>query len=364
MIYWLLTLSGLAGLDPLLPTGGVKAEIETSDSGGTWLALDREIERLAKAQGTNGGHGLRVGGVFKLNYANSDEFVPPTSTNELGGFVFDNLRISAEGYSGDFEFLIQYEAAIAGSVSTPINIDAWVRRYVSDHVRVTVGNQLRPFLGSSLTEPENLLFILRTTDGQFWHSRDQAVKLDGAYENGLAWALSVENGGDGAGDELAYTGRLAWHALGGGVSEVEGALGSRDETRLTVAAAYHDDESAADDGDVLALEAQASHGPFWFQGEWLDYADDGGAGAGIYSVASDTSPWSAAFSYMFVPDKYEAAVRWQDLDDTIDTQAFTLGVNRYEAGRDVMWQVNYVDVSADSPGIDTKTFAVGLTVHI
>ena len=341
-----------------LAAGGEGAPLEED-----WLTLDHEIERLADAARTDTA-GPRVGGVFKFNYANSDELVPPGSTNELGGFSFDNLRLSVEGVAGDWEYLVQYEAAVGGNASTPINIDAWVRTQVSEHVRVAVGNQLRAFLGSSLVEPENLLFILRTPSGQFWHSRDLAVKLDGAYENGLAWAASFENGADGAGDQVAYSARLAYHALGGGAAEVEGALGAGDATRLTVAAGYHDDQNALEDGDVLALEAWGSHGPFWLGAECLDYADDGGGGSGIYSVLSDTSPFAVAASYMFVPDKYEAALRYQDLDDGIGTEAFTIGVNRYELGRDVMWQVNYVEVHADSPGIDTRTFAVGLTIHI
>lgn len=329
-----------------------------------WLTLDRELERLAAEPAWTQSAGPTVGAVFKFNYANSDDLVPPGSSNELGGFLFDNLRISAEGFVGDWEYLVQYEAAVAGVAVSPINIDAWVRTELTEHVRMTVGNQLRALLATALTEPENMLFILRTSDGQFWHARDQALKFDGAYENGIAWAVSVENGGDAQGDDLAYTARLVYHALGGGVSQIEGALGAPDDTCLTVSAAYHDDASALDDGDVLALDARLSHGPFWLQGEYLDYADDGGAGAGIYSVASDTSPFSIATSYMFVPDKYEAALRYQNLDDPTDTEAFTIGINRYEQGRDVMWQLNYVDVSADSPGIDTQTIALGLTVHI
>jgi hypothetical protein len=327
-----------------------------------WLTLDREITALVQEQAAS--DGPYVGGVFKFNYANSDELIPPGSTNQLGGFVFDNLRFSIEGRAGDFDYLVQYEAAAFGTATSPFNIDAWVRTYLTEHMRVTIGNQLRPFLGTALVEPQNMLFILRTTDGQFWHSRDQAVKLDGAYEFGLAWALSLENGADGAGDEAAYTARLAYHALGGGVAEIEGALGTGEHTRLTVAAAFHDDANAVGDGEVVALEAMLARDRLWLQGEWLDYADDGGGGAGIYSAASDTSPFSVAGSFMFIPDKYEAAVRYQYLDDTIETDAITIGVNRYELGRDVMWQLNWVEVSADSPGIDTQTIALGLTIHI
>jgi hypothetical protein len=351
MIVWLMALTGL--------TGGEDAGPGATDC----LSLDHEIERLA-ASGAQGASGPRIGGVFKLNYSNSDEFVPPGSTNELGGFVFDNLRLSVEGRAGDFDYLIQYEAAIAGQASTPIDLDAWVRTELGEHVRVTIGNQLRPVLASALVEPEGMLFVLRTTDGQFWHARDLAVKLDGAYDNGLAWALSVENGGDGQGDVLAWTARVDYHALGGGVGPFEGAFEAGDETRLSLGAAYHDDASAADDGEVVALDARVSHDRLWAQAEWLDYADDGGAGTGLYSVFSDTRPWSAALSYMLVEDRYEAAVRYQDLDDPIDTRAITIGVNRYEHGRDAMWQLDFVDVSADSPGIDTRTVALGLTIHI
>ena len=298
-----------------------------------------------------------VSALMRVNFASSNDIAMPPSGHDLGGFTWDNLRLEVSGQVGGFELLVNTEAAIAATLATPQVQDAWARTAVSEHLRLTMGRFRSPLLGSSLVEPENLLFILRTTDGQYWFdNRDEGAMLDGAYE-ALRWSLAVQNGGDGSGNDLALTGRLSFDALGEGADRVEGALASGDGTNLTLGAAYHDDASASAGGDVLALDAFASSGPLAAQLEWLDYGDDG-----LYGVFADTSPWSVSASYVVVPDKYEVAVRWQDLDDVNDQRALTLGINRYLQGHDCKWQLNYVDVSADSG--DVATFAIGLTAHI
>jgi hypothetical protein len=64
-------------------------------------------------------------------------------------------------------------------------------------------------------------------------------------------------------------------------------------------------------------------------------------------------------------DMYEAAVRYEDADDTDDTTAWSAVVNRYVQGHDIKVQVQYTtidsDASATSPG-DIDFWGVGLSL--
>lgn len=346
----------LAGLMAVVGTGA--GTLQTVPDDDTWITLDEEIRELAES--LRPPEAPQLGMLMRLNYANSSDI--PVGGNDLGGILWDNLRVSLGGNVGAFEYFIQTESA-AASVLTPTGIiDAWVRSSVSENLRLTMGLFPQPFLNSSGIEPQNLLFILRTTSAQFWNSRDQGAMLDGSF-GAIDWAVAAANGTDLAGDNLAFSGQVSVHAFGGGLDLVQGAYGKGDDLRVTAVASYHNTENAPDEGDAVALELGGAWGAWYASVEHLEYGDDG-SGGGVFSVASDTSPLSAVLSFMFVEDKYEAAVRFQDLDDTIHTEAFTVGLNRYFAGRNSMLQLNYIEKTADAPSTDTQTFAIGLTVSI
>jgi len=346
----------LAGL--MLVTGGLGApdvDPETRD----WAALDKQLERLAESVQED--RAPRLGLLMRGNYANSSDI--QVGGNDLGGFLWDNLRVSVDGQAGAFEYRFQTESATAGVLGAVTTLDAWVRTPINTRVRLTMGLFGQPFLNSSGTEPQNLLFILRTASAQFWNSRDQGVMLDGSV-GALDWAVAAANGTDAAGDDMAYSGQLTIQALGGGLDQVEGAYGKGDDLRATAVASMHVNENSAGDNNVMAFELAGSFRRGYAALEYLNYPDDGGAGTGVYSVASDTAPLSAVLSFMFVEDKYEAAVRYQDLDDSFETSAITFGVNRYIEGRNLMWQLNYIDKSADAPAIDAQTVAIGFTASL
>lgn len=338
-------------------------------------AIDRDLARLrADLEAKDG---IAISALLRTSYSNSGDIlidlngngVQDPGENDLGGFTLDNVRLMLDGKVGDFDVHLSTEAASAFNNLTgnfPVGVlDAWAATALGERARFTMGQYQPPLLHGALIDPGRMLFILRTTDDEFWNLRDQGAMLDGAF-NQLHWALAVQNGlADGAGDDLAFTGRLDFDLAGGGAGKVnEGALGAPDGFAATIGVGYHDDEGATGDGGVLAVDAFATLGRFAASLEWLDYDDDGGAGAGIYSVFSDTTPISAALSFMLVPEKYEAAVRWQDVDDSFNTQAITLGVNRYIEGHDMKVQLNYIDKSADSPAVDAQVIALGVTVRI
>lgn len=347
---------GLVGL-----TGPVSASSveRTPDD---WANLDQEIETLALSLSQDG-IGARVGATLKVNASDFHNFSIPPATTDVRAVIFDNIRFWLEGSAGEFDYRIEAEGAAVGVPGTPVIVDAWVRWELAETVRATLGQYLRPILWGALIQPHRLLFILRTTDGQFWHARDRGFMVDGDYER-LHWALSVEDGGDFQGDDLAWTARLALDVIGNGVGYAQGSIEAEDEAAMTVAVAFHDDPSAAQDGEVFALEAMFTQGPFAAHGELLDYANDGGGGTGLYSVASDTTPWSVDFAWMIEPETWEVAVRWQDVDDVVQRETLTLGINRYIEGHNLKWQLNWADTDANVAANDTEAISLGLTASL
>jgi hypothetical protein len=198
----------------------------------------------------------------------------------------------------------------------------------------------------------------------------------GSFET-VNWYLAGQNGRfDGQGDDYLFTGRVEIDLLGGGVADVEGAWGASDETALTAGVAVAD-EGALDDGLHIGVDAALTTGPFSASAELVDFDNGDDLATDLFGIAaptiglfggtgdvSNTTPWNAAVSYMFT-DMYEAAVRYEDADDTDDTTAWSAVVNRYVQGHDIKVQVQYTtidsDASATSPG-DIDFWGVGLSL--
>jgi hypothetical protein len=319
-----------------------------------WLSLDREIEALSRSIQADAPAGLRMGLLVRSNYAHFDEspFGPGTT---YSGFVLDNVRAWFEGDIGSTTAHISFEAQ-SGTAQV---LDAWASTRVGELFRATMGQFQPAVLRSALVDPQNQLFILRSGPGAFWQRRDVGVQLAAELER-LLIRGSLENGADGAGDEFAYSVRADWAAAGGGVPLVEGTYGSGRKTCLSVGASYHSDENALLDGDVMTADAALTTDRFSLAAEFQDYGDDGA----IYGTFADTAPWAASASFMIDPEKYEIGVRYEDLDDANEVKAVTVGLNRYFAGHDLMWQFNFATVDSDSTSQDGNVFAIGLTANV
>lgn len=344
------TASVPGGVGPEAPGAAV-----ASDGDLEWSALDREIAALAQVTPEEGGPaGVRVEAVLRTNYAWFDE-TPAAGVEDYSGFALDNVRPRIDGAVGDFAFQIEIEA----QSGTALVLDAYAAWNLSEAVSLTMGRFQPPVLRSALVDPENLLFVLRTLPAQLLQARDEGVQVAGRWENVLVRG-SLENGADGTGDDYAYTARLDWDVLGGGVRLVEGAYGSGRDACLTVGGSYHDDANAPDEGDLVALDAALTLGRFALSGEWLQVGED----PAFFGDFSDTSPFAVMASFMIDPERYEVAVRYEKFDADEELDAWTLGVNRYVAGHDVKWVLNVADVSADNDDQDGAAVALGLTVHV
>ena len=75
----------------------------------------------------------------------------------------------------------------------------------------------------------------------------------------------------------------------------------------------------------------------------------------------DTDPYSLTASYVLGARRvWEVAVRYEDLDDGLDRETLTLGLNRYLLGHDAKVLLNYR--TTDSDAGDEDILGVGFSL--
>jgi len=332
-----------------------------------WAGLDRDIENLASSFAPQGG-GFAVDGFLISSYDNSSDI--QVGSNDLGGFSVRNARANLQGMVGDYGVFISFDAGsdplgfgtllnrlLPGSSSgsgTAALLDAYGTFSIGDQVNGQVGQFRPPFLWSSQLDEDKFVLLNRTVNGAIWAMRDTGVMFNGTFEQ-IGWWVSAQNGSDSVGDELAFTGRVDFDAMGTGAGTQEGAYGASDESSLTVGVAFHDDGNL-NDGAAIAGDAVFSIGAFSAQAEIVDYDQD--------YFGSEMTPFSVTASYMVSPEEYEIAVRFEDLDDSDDTTVITGGVNRYVAGHDAKWGINYSTTQSDDSNLEVDVISVGLTLSV
>jgi hypothetical protein len=346
-----------------------------------WLTLDREIESLASAQQASPqgqASGLTVGGFIRTSYQNSSDI--DVGANDLGGFSLDNARINVEGHIGDYMLYVQLEGAEAltatpspgdGLLNGPSEggsvevLDAYGAWNINEMFRLTMGQFRSPFLGSAQLDEDSLLFLDRTLLGYIWAARDLGVMLSGQYDM-LGWWIAAQNGLDSVGDDLAFSARVAFDAMGGANArnKVEGAYGAAEGTLLEVSAGYYqDDDTIVDDVMAWNVEGNLVMGPFSAAASYVDH-DDGFATLLAGNFTEGPSILALTAGFMFVPDRWEVAARYEDLDDEDSTSVITVGLNYYAVGHDAKWQVNYAMVDSDDDALEADILGIGLTVGV
>lgn len=361
-----------------------------------WLKLDKDIESLASSLAPQGS-GATVSGFVKTSYAGSTDVdvAYGTGTNDLGGFSLDVIRLNFQGTVGNFGLFIAVDgAAEDADINTSVGgeslmmlpshlwggvgeaggvgvLDAFVTFKVTNEIGGQVGQFRAPFLGESLHSEDQLLFMDRSALGNAWAWRDEGAMVSGTFGQIGAW-LAAMNGDDHQGDELVVAGRIQFTAMGTAPT-VEGAYGATGAANLTVGAGYYDD-GALTDGTAYCFDAFFNAGAFSASGQFVDHdkgigfvlpADDEiGAGGLVSSNTYDATPWSATAGFMFVPNQWEVAVRYEDFDDGENTTAITGGVNWYQAGHAAKVQFNYSQVDSDSNANEIDMYQIGLTASI
>lgn len=325
----------------------------------TWLTIDKELESLASVSATQApATAIEWSGFARASYSTSSDIT--VGGNDLGGFSIDNLRLNVNGTRGAWSFFASVEGSNdpgagyggnTGEAGDLMVLDAKVSTNINDQVMFTAGQFRNPFLGSALIDENNLLFLDRTINGESWDFRDQGIMVSGNYDQ-FGWWVAGMNGNDSQGDEYAITGRVAFNALGAGAGQShEGAYGAGEGSNLTIAGAIRDDGSF-DDGQAFAIEAAFTQSALSAGFEMVDYDTDIG----------DATPWSATVGFMFQPETWEAAFRYEDFDDSGDSNMITVGINRYLDGHNAKWGVNYSTIDSDFG--DADVIAVGMTVGV
>lgn len=332
-----------------------------------WSGLDQEINSLSASLASQNTTGPKVSGyiITALDFEQdppgiNDNGTPTDPTDDFAaegedilGWDFRAVRVEVLGDLGhDYSYKVSFDLA-SGAASLR---DAYVDWKITDGIKGRWGRYKVPFVRSALISRSKLLFLQRTAIGEMLNIRDLGVSVSGQFEMVNFW-VNAQNGSDGVIKDMFYNGRITFDVMGDGVAMQEGAYGAGDAMGLQFGAAVGDD-SGLDKGLIWAIEAALTSGPFSAHAEMVDGDTD--------TLFNDTTPWDATVSFMFT-DMYELALRYEDFDDLANSTAYGLGVNRYIAGHDIKWTLQWyrTDTDLQSGGIDfdRDQFSLGLTVR-
>jgi hypothetical protein len=350
-----------------------------------WASLDQEISGLSSSLSAQNAGGPKVGGWVITSVRSQDGntvlvddgaggFDLETDEDQLG-FNLDQVRLHVTGdVSNDYSYKVSFELE-SGSAELK---DAYIKWKVMDSISATMGQFYVPTLRSATRDESTLLFLGRTnigailndgydsfaaqgiiaatdalgfTDGEI-AGRDTGIMIGGNFEM-VNFGVAIQNGADDTSDEFRITLNVSADVMGKGAGAVEGAYGSAEGTNLSVGGFYHMDDGFGPDGnDVFGLEGYFTMGAIAVSGEYADFD------------ALDASAYNLTASYLFT-EMYEAAVRYEDNDDIFGTQ-ISVGVNRYSAGHNLKWTLQYVTVDAgDLEDVGVKVedqIAIGATL--
>jgi len=345
-----------------------------------WLTLDKELENLSTSP-LQGGSGLAVSGFLRSAYWNSSEPFDGSSINpggdDVGGFTLDNARINLDGSVGNFDVHVAFEGNESGSGTgftgtgfgffrVPLDdygvvvLDAYADWNFTDAWYLEVGRFRPPFLQDALRNENEMMFWQKTVVADFWSTRDQGVLVGGTFDMFGVWG-AIQNGADGIVDEVAFTVRGEWNALGGGTQETEGAYGASQDMALNVGAAYYDDGTLSD-LNAWAVDGAFSMGPFYASASIIGNGDD----MPLFTPATTTfggTPWDIDASFLFA-GMWEVAGRYQNLDDDDDTSIFDIALNAYMEGHDAKFLVQYSSSTSDLNENEADMIILGMTVSV
>jgi len=315
-----------------------------------WSGLDREIEALSSTLAP-AGEGAAVHGWIHVRWDSSSDFM--VGTADTSGAAFSSIRLNATGSVADYKYKVGFDLA-SGSASLR---DAFIDWNFTDNLKGRLGNFKVPFLqsvlqgvvGRLMVQPTNITSLFGANAG-LTGLRDAGAAVMGHFDM-LNFAAALQNGSDGQGDEYRTTFRVGADLMGEGAGHnCEGAYGAAEGMNLSAAVAYSED-GAITDSAMTGFEVYLTNGPWAAAGEMMD--NDKAVG--------DNTPWDATVSFMFNED-YEAAVRWEDRDDTANTNDLTVGVNRYISGHNAKWMLNWRTTDSDSAVLDGDTISLALVL--
>lgn len=329
-----------------------------------WATIDSELAALGRQLEEPTSSGPNWSGFVRVSYAHSSEPAidgdgDGALDQEFSGFSFENIRVAVDGVLGEHSWGLSFDF---GGLSLQENlVDAWIGRRAWEGATGYIGLLRAPLLRTQLLPETTNLFIVRTRNAYLLTPREAGVRLDQDLGSARA-AFAVQNGVDSKIDNLRVSIRGEWDALGRPTPNAEGAYGAPGELAATVGLALTNDDSLDGGGLAVLADAALVSFPWSLQFEVVDY-DDGYESNSFYEfdVQGDSTPWSLTASWVFL-EHWEAAVRYEDYDEAIkQREALSLGVNRYVAGHDLKWQLNYIDIDGEA-GSDNEFIVLGSTL--
>ncbi len=318
-----------------------------------YSSFDRDIEALVSGRLADN-TGPNINGFVQVRYENSSDIM--VGANDLGGFTVPRARISVTGERQGYGYKVQVDFA-SGTILKDAYIDIPI-----NNISARAGQFRSAFSRNASGSSTRMFFIDRTEVGQLFDDRDVGVMFHGTFDQ-LAVFLSLMNGTDSTGDELATVIKVAFNFMGAGIGNIEGAFGGPDELSGTASVAMYDDGETTDGSSTL-IEAHVANSQYSAGVELFD-ADNAGATAapGTSLAADDATAMAIYGTYMLTPDQWELGVRFQDMDDADDTSIMEIGVNRYLDGHNLKYSIGYRSISADTAANESDLIQVQLQVN-
>lgn len=348
--------------------------ISNADPGGDseWLALDSEITSLASSlstQGDGGGWSALLRSTY--NFSSDQVFTGSPTDPDISGFALDDVDVALWGEQGDYGYRVSFDL---GSGSADLE-DAFAWWACGDMVTAQMGRYKPNVFRSNYVNPENTVLIDRTVLGSAFDGWDTGIGASGEYDQ-FGWNVDIQNGSNDQDSDHRWIFRGEYD-LGGGAGDVEGALGGNDDLNATAGVTYlWDDTIAGMDRALIGLDFNGHSGPIGFGAEVAfideDLANNLNTGGDFLRLGSgfgnlnfggmtgdDTTAFALTGSFL-INEEFEAAARYQDMDNISDNTLITLGLNWYQSGHNAKWQANVTQV--DDNVDDSTIFQVGLVV--
>lgn len=326
-----------------------------------WADLDRDVQALSASLAGLESSGVKLGGYIRAAYITSSD-VTTTSGNDLGDFDVLNARLKATGSRGDIGYVLQAGFEDGGSAS--ILKDAYVNIPVGANLTVRAGQFKGIISRDSLVSSSRLFFVERSEIGSLFATRREGVALMGTFDT-FDWAVTIQDGSDNDGDEYLIALRGEIDFLGDGVDLVEGAFGGAEEIEGTAGVSYWDD-GQLDDGNGLLFQGTLATSMYSVNVWVADISDDLYTGNGSSAfLQGDSTPFGVMGTFMVAQPSetqggWEVGARYQDMDDTDDTNIIDIGVNYYGSGHDYKYFLNWSSVDGD--GFEGDAISIGLNV--
>lgn len=352
----------------LLPTA---LHAATSDPA-RYLELDAELANLSRSLQEQRTDGPTLGGLLRVAYDDADADLSATA-DDVSGFRLYDAQVWVATKVGDYEVFVKMDAGET-SAFPPITgtgvggftlLDAWARTTIAEGIQLYWGQYKCPLVASGNVGDGRLSFIDRTRIGQLFSA-------PGAYQPGAAilgdfeafhFKLALQNGADGAADGHGIVAR-AEYTLGAGAKHREGAQGGERGTNATFGLGWFQDDSqiaGSDFGSAWAADAYVTMDDLSLHAEILD-ADEELASRALGNTTDDATPYSATVGYLFGEGRYEALLRYQDLDNEVDATIVGAGFNYYVNGHSTKWQINVSEYDDDA--IDGTILQLGLSIGV